>query len=68
MIVQLNPPIPLTTPRGKGLALLVIDPGIEHHLQWVVALDEGGEIWTYQNPLVRVQANETMGRAFPRTT
>ncbi len=62
MILQLDPPIPVVTPRGPGLCHLVIDPGVEHHLQWVVFLDEGGECWTFQNPEIRAQKNLTLGR------
>ena len=67
MILQLNPTIPLETPKGKGYALFLINPSDEHHLQWVVALDSG-EIWTFQNPEVRMQNNITMGRNVPRET
>ncbi len=61
MILQLNPTIPMETPKGKGYALFLINPSDEHHLQWVVGLDNG-EIWTFQNPEVRMQNNVTMGR------
>lgn len=61
-IKQLNPPIPLSTPKGDGLAWLVIDYGIEHDLMWVVAIDETDEIWTFANQKVRAQKNITMGR------
>ena len=62
MILQLNPPIPLSTPKGDGVAWAVIDYGIEHNLQWIVAIDETGEIWTYQNPQIRAIKNITQGR------
>ena len=62
MILQLNPPIPLITSKGKGLAHLVIDMGAEHHLLWVVFLDDGGACWTFPNTEVKAQANVTMGR------
>ena len=62
MIQQLNPPIPLKTPRGNGLAHFVIDQGIEHNLLWVVFLDESGECWTYGNPDIRALKNITQGR------
>jgi hypothetical protein len=65
MITQLNPPIPLSTPKGDGYALLVIDYGQEHHLLWTVAIDATGEIWTFANPEVRAQKNVTMGRTLP---
>jgi hypothetical protein len=62
MILQLNPAIPLSTPKGDGMAWALIDYGAEFNLMWVVAIDETGEIWTFQNPLVRAQKNITMGR------
>lgn len=62
MLLQLNPSIPLSTPKGEGLAWLVIDSGQEHDLQWVVAIDETGEVWTFSNKDVRAQKNITMGR------
>jgi hypothetical protein len=62
MILQLNPPIPIATPKGKGLAHFLIDDGIEHHLKWVCFLDSNGECWTYTNPEIRAQKNITHGR------
>ena len=62
MFTQLNPTIPLTTPKGNGQALAVIDYGSEHHLICVVAIDETGEIWSYPNPEIKSQKNITMGR------
>ena len=59
---QLNPPIPMSCPKGKGMAIAVIDYGPEYNLIWVIAIDETGEIWSYQNPEVRMQKNITMGR------
>lgn len=64
MILQLNPPMPLSTPKGSGLAWLVIDNGIEHNLEWVVAIDQTGEIWSFLNPEVRAQKNITQGRTY----
>lgn len=62
MILQLNPPLPLVTPKGMGWAHFVIDYGQEQNLLWVVFLDDGGECWTFSNPEVRMEANYTMGR------
>lgn len=62
MIQQLNPPIPLSTPKGDGLAWAIIDYGTEFNLMWIVAIDETGEIWTFQNPDVRALKNISMGR------
>lgn len=60
MITQLNPCIPLETPKGKGYAHLLIDYGQEHHLLWVVFINETGECWTFDNPQIRLQGNYTM--------
>lgn len=43
-MIQLNPPIPLSTPKGDGLAHILINEGVEHDLQWVVCIDATGEI------------------------
>lgn len=61
---ELRTPIPMTVEgKGPGQAIAVIDYGPEHHLIWVVALDDSGEIWSSPNPKVRMQANWTMGRS-----
>lgn len=62
MILQLNPPLELETPKGKGLAWFLIDYGVEHHLMWTVVIHETREIWTFPNPDVRGTENITMGR------
>ena len=62
MLTQLNPPIPLDTPKGKALAHFIIDYGPEHHLMWVTFADETGECWTWPNPKIRAQKNISMGR------
>jgi hypothetical protein len=62
MITQLNPHIPVLTPKGPGYAFIIIDYSQEHHLLWTVAINETGEIWTFPNPDVRFQYNPSMGR------
>lgn len=61
-MLQLNPPLPLETPKGPALAHFVIDYGPEHDLCWVCFQDETGECWTWRNPDVRAPKNITMGR------
>ena len=61
-ILQLNPSIPISTPKGNGFAWLVIDYGAEYDILWTVAIDETGEIWTFCNSEIRAQKNITMGR------
>jgi hypothetical protein len=62
MLTQLDPPIPVVTPKGKGLAHVLIDYGAEHDLIWIVFLDENGECWSYPNKDIRGQINVTMNR------
>lgn len=62
MILQLNPPIPMSTPKGDGWAFFMIERSQEHHIEWVIFLDNSGQCWTFQNPEVRMQNNYTMNR------
>lgn len=50
---QLNPLMPMNTPKGEGFAHLLIDYGPESDLYWTVLIIETGEIWTYANRYVR---------------
>ncbi len=62
MILQLDPPIPITTPKGNAIAHALIDYGAEHNLLWVSFQDETGECWTWPNHEIRAQKNITLGR------
>lgn len=62
MILQLDPPLPMTTPKGEGIAHFLIDYGAETHLMWVVFMDADGSCWTVPNPEVRMAPNWSMGR------
>lgn len=64
MIKQLNPPIPVVTPKGKAIAHFLIDYGIENDLYWVCAQDNTGECWTWSNRDIRFQKNITQGRDY----
>lgn len=65
MILQLNPPLPLETPRGKALAHFVIDDGPEHHLMWV-CFQQDGQCWTWQNTDIRAETNLSYNRITPK--
>jgi hypothetical protein len=65
MLTQLNPPLPLLTPKGKAWAHLVIDYGPEADLMWICFQDQDGACWTWCNRDVRIQANATLGRVIP---
>jgi hypothetical protein len=67
MITQLNPPLPLDTPKGSGLAHFVIDYGPEADLVWVVFMDQDGACWSVPNPEIRMALNWTMGRRQPES-
>jgi hypothetical protein len=62
MLLQLDPPIPVLSPKGKGLAHALIDYGAEHDLIWIVFQDENGQCWSWSNKEIRGQVNVTMGR------
>lgn len=64
MIKQLNPPIPVNTPKGPALAHFLIDYGIEHDFHWVCFQDTNGECWTWRNQELRAQKNITHGRDY----
>lgn len=65
MILQLHPPIPVNTPKGSGLAHLVIDNGVEYDLLWVTFDDATGECWAWPNPRIRALKNISMDRPTP---
>ena len=62
MIVQLNPQIPVTTPKGNAKAILLIDYSEDHNLMWVCIQDDSGEIWTWPNYKIRGIKNVSMDR------
>ena len=60
-MLQLDPPIPVVTPLGKGIAHVLIDYGAEHDLIWVVFQDNN-ECWSWRNQDIRADENLTFGR------
>ncbi len=65
MLMQLSPPLPLETPKGKAWAVAMIDYGPQWDLQWVTFLHETGECWTFLNSDIRQEANYTFGLGKP---
>ena len=61
-LIQLNPPLPVVTPLGKGLAHVLIDYGIEHSLLWVCFQTDTRECWTWSNKDIKADKNITIGR------
>lgn len=62
MLTRIDPPLPLSTPKGDAMAHFVIDYGTEHHLIWVCFLDSSGECWCVPNPEIRMRRNWSFGR------
>lgn len=60
-MLQLNPPLPMVTPKGKALAHFLIDYGPEHDLVWVCFQDDG-QIWCWRNQDMCSEKNITFGR------
>lgn len=60
-MLQLNPPLPVITPKGPGMAHVLLDYGIEADLVWVV-FQQDGQCWSWRNQDVRAQDNVTFGR------
>ena len=61
-MLHLNPPIPVRTPDGKGMAHVLIDYGPEYDLLWVVFQDSSSECWTWSNKDIRAQENIIFNR------
>jgi len=59
-LLQLNPTLPLDTPKGKGYAHFILDMGQEHSTLFLVFLDESREPWWFRQEQVRLQKNYTM--------
>ncbi len=60
MILRLDPSIPVQTPLGKARAFIMLDYSEDHNLMWVCAIDATGAIWTFSNPEIRIQSNQTL--------
>jgi hypothetical protein len=67
MILQLDPMLEMSCPRGSGKAAFLIDYGLEGQMLWTIFLDNG-EIWTYPNHEVRLKQNITAGRKYENYT
>lgn len=63
MMLQLNPPLELITPKGKGLCHFLIDYGIEADLIWVTFINNTGECWSFRNQDIKITNNITFGRS-----
>ena len=60
MMLQLSPPLPVQTPKGKAWAHVLLDYGPEADLLWICFQDETGECWTWANKDIRLQENMSL--------
>ena len=65
-MMQLNPPIPVDTPRGPAYAHVMIDYSQEHYVLFVCFLCDTGDCWVLPNRDVKLQQNITIGVRLPR--
>jgi hypothetical protein len=61
LITQLNPPLPLDTPKGPAWAHFLLDYSQEHDVLWGCFLKANGECWWVSNRDVRMDRNWSMG-------
>ncbi len=59
-MLQLNPPIWVTTPAGEGDAILVIDYGPTINSIWVVALYDSGRVLHVDSCEVKIMVGNPM--------
>lgn len=62
MILQLDPPISLETPKGEMLAHFLISYGPEEYFYFFGCLTDSAEWWYFDNTKVRGTKNYTWGR------
>lgn len=65
MMLQLNPPVPIQTPKGSAWATAIIDYGPQWDLMWVSFVEATGECWTFRNPEIRQGKNYTFNHPEP---
>ena len=65
MLTQLQPQIWIQTPKGRALAVAIIDYGPDWNLLWVAFDQKTGESWCWSNEQVRADKNITLGIALP---
>jgi hypothetical protein len=65
MMLQLNPPLPVKTPKGDAWATVLIDYGPQWDLLWVTFIEATGECWSFQNSDIRQDKNYTYGHGAP---
>ena len=60
MIFQLNPPIEVETPLGKGWCLFLFDYGLNINSIWLVRLNGRGEVKHFESNDIFVIENQML--------
>lgn len=60
VIHEIQQMIWVTTPHGDGIALFIMDYGMQNNTIWVVALEHNGEIKHYDSNQIRLCYNNTI--------
>lgn len=50
----------VTTPHGDGVALFLMDYGVQHNTIWVVALEDCGSVKHYDSNQIKLCPNHTL--------
>jgi hypothetical protein len=61
MIVELQCPLPVDTPKGRAVAHFLLDYGRESDLYWICFINETGENWVFRQSQIRLAPNVTEG-------
>ena len=62
MILQLNPPIEVITPLGKGWCLFLIDYSININSVWLVRIDNDGAVKHFESNDIKIVGNPMLGQ------
>ena len=62
MIYEFKNRIEVTTPKGDGVILYIIDYGHETDTIYTIIINSSGEIWQFTHKDIRVKDNITFGR------
>ena len=64
-MIQLEPPIWVTTPLGEGHCLVLIDYGVSTNTVWLVHIFETGKVYHVDSSDIRVMGNAMYGIEHP---
>lgn len=62
MIHEFTNRIEVSTPKGDGVILYMLDYGHESDTMYTVIIDSTGEFWQFTHKEIRAKSNITFGR------